>query len=226
MTTLVLAAHPDDEVLGCGGTMARLAQEGEAVYVAILGEGITSRSAQRRQADASQVEALHNCSRRVAAHLGARECFLYGLPDNRFDTVPLLDIVKIVEDLITKLGPDTVYTQHGGDLNVDHVQLYRATLTATRPTAGCPVKAVYAYEVASSTEWAFQQFSPAFRPSVFVNIETTLDRKIEAMQMYESEARVFPHPRAPEALKAQAQRWGTAAGLAAAEAFDLVRLVR
>ncbi len=226
MTTLVLAAHPDDEVLGCGGTMARLAQEGEAVYVAILGEGITSRSAQRRQADASQVEALHNCSHRVATHLGARECFLYGLPDNRFDTVPLLDIVKIVEDLITKLRPDTVYTQHGGDLNVDHVQLYRATLTATRPMAGCPVKAVYAYEVASSTEWAFQQFSPAFRPNVFVSIETTLDRKIEAMQMYESEARVFPHPRAPEALKAQAQRWGTAAGLSAAEAFDLVRLVR
>lgn len=226
MTTLVLAAHPDDEVLGCGGTMTRLAHEGDAVYVAILGEGITSRAQHREHADASQVEALRNCSHRVAAHLGARECFLYGLPDNRFDTVPLLDIVKIVEDLVAKLKPDTVYTQHGGDLNVDHVQLYRATLTATRPMADCPVKAVYAYEVASSTEWAFQQFSPSFRPSVFVNIEATLERKIEAMQMYESEARVFPHPRAPEALKAQARRWGTATGLVAAEAFDLVRLVR
>jgi len=226
MTTLVLAAHPDDEVLGCGGTMARLAQEGETVYVAILGEGITSRVQHRAHADASEVEALRNCSHRVAARLGARECFLYGLPDNRFDTVPLLDIVKIIEDLVAKLKPDTVYTQHGGDLNVDHLQLYRATLTATRPIVGCPVKAVYAYEVASSTEWAFQQFSPAFRPSVFVNIEATLSRKIDAMQMYQSEAREFPHPRAPEALRAQAQRWGTTAGLAAAEAFDLVRLVQ
>jgi LmbE family N-acetylglucosaminyl deacetylase len=180
-TTLVLAAHPDDEVLGCGGTIARLAREGHAVYVAILGEGISSRYRQRDDADPALIRTLHETSRRVAALLGARDLFLFGLPDNRFDTVPLLDVVKIVEDLVARLKPEVVYTQHGGDLNIDHAVLYRATLTATRPTAGGPVRSVLAYEVASSSEWAFQKFSPAFRPSLFVDIHQTLESKVQAM---------------------------------------------
>lgn len=222
MKILVMAAHPDDEVLGCGGTAARLAQEGHAVFIAILGEGITSRYAQREQADPRQLQALQARSRQAAELLGAKDLFLYSLPDNRFDTVPLLDVVKIVEGLIEKLQPQVVYTQHGGDLNVDHVVTYRATLTATRPMAGRPVRAVYAYEVASSTEWAFQQFSPVFHPNVFVDIGATLDTKIRAMQTYESEARPFPHPRSAEALRAAAQRWGSVVGLPAAEAFQCV----
>ena len=226
MTTLVIAAHPDDEVLGCGGTIARLTQEGEVVYVAILGEGITSRYAQREQADPDLLAALHERSRQAAAILGAQEVFLYGLPDNRFDTIPLLDVIKVIEELVERLQPDTVYTQHGGDLNIDHVVTYRATLTATRPMSGRPVKALYAYEVASSTEWAFQQFGPIFHANTFVDIGTTLETKIAAMQAYESEARVFPHPRSPEALRAQAQRWGIVVGLDAAEGFEVVRDVR
>jgi LmbE family N-acetylglucosaminyl deacetylase len=225
VTVLVLAAHPDDEVLGVGGTIARLADEGHDVRIAILGEGITSRFADRGEADPRLLTDLHADARRVAAHLGASECRLIGLPDNRFDTVPLLDVVKIVEELVTELRPETVFTQHGGDLNVDHVVLYRAVLTATRPAAAHPVQSVYAYEVASSTEWAFQQFEPAFRPNVFVDVATTLERKIEAMELYESEARPFPHPRSPEALRAIARRWGSVAGLEAAEAFQLVRRI-
>jgi LmbE family N-acetylglucosaminyl deacetylase len=226
MSVLVLAAHPDDEVLGCGGTVARLSREGRAVYLAILGEGITSRYDRREEADPVLVEALHDRSRAVAAKLGAKDLFLFGLPDNRFDTVPLLDVVKVVEGLVGRLRPEEVYTQHGGDLNVDHVVLFRATLTATRPVGGCPVRAVYAYEVASSSEWAFGQFAPAFRPNVFVDVGATLEVKVEAMQLYESEARPFPHPRSPEALRAQARRWGAVAGLEAAEAFQLVRACR
>lgn len=226
MKVLVLAAHPDDEVLGCGGTMARLAREGHEVHVAILGEGVTSRYQQRDQADRALLEELHARSHDVARLLGARSLSLHQLPDNRFDTVPLLDVVKVIEGLVERLRPEAVYTQHGGDLNIDHVITYRATLTATRPMAGAPVKAVYAYEVASSTEWAFQQFSPAFRPNVFVDVGDTLELKVEAMQRYESEARPFPHPRSPEALRALAQRWGSAVGLRAAEAFELVRSVR
>ncbi len=226
MKVLVLAAHPDDEVLGCGGTITRLGREGHDVYIAILGEGITSRYESRDQADVELLEALHARSRRVGELMGARRVMLSGLPDNRFDTLPLLNVVKIVEGLIADIRPEAVYTQHGGDLNVDHMVLYRATLTATRPQSGHPVRDVYAYEVASSTEWAFQQFAPRFRPSVFEDISATLDTKIEAMQVYESEAREFPHPRSPEALRASARRWGSTVGLAAAEPFHLVRSVR
>jgi LmbE family N-acetylglucosaminyl deacetylase len=225
MNILVLAAHPDDEVLGCGGTMARLAQEGHSLYVAILGEGISSRYAERSEADQGLISTLHGNSQSVAEFLGAKDLFMFNLPDNRFDTVPLLDVIKIVEGLIARLQPHTVYTQHGGDLNVDHNVLYRATLTATRPLPDCPVREVYAYEVASSTEWSFQKFAPSFRPSVFVDISTTLEQKVSAMQMYETEARLFPHPRAPESLRATAQRWGSVVGASAAEAFEPVRVL-
>jgi len=226
MSVLVLAAHPDDEVLGCGGTIARLVAAGEDVSIAILGEGITSRYTHPSDADFDQLRALHSNSQRAADMLGAKRLFMFGFPDNRFDTVPLLDVVKVVEKLIDDLRPTMVYTQHGGDLNVDHMVLFRATLTATRPMAGTPVKSVYSYEVASSSEWAFQQFAPEFRPNVFVDIETTLEAKIAAMQVYESEARPFPHPRSPDALRAQARRWGTTVGVSAAEAFQLIRELR
>ena len=226
MSVLVLAAHPDDEVLGCGGTIARLSKAGEEVHIAILGEGITSRYTKREEADRALLEALDDRSHRAGEILGCRKVHTFGLPDNRFDTVPLLDVVKVIEDLVGQLKPEVVYTQHGGDLNVDHVVLFRATLTATRPLRGCPVRTVLAYEVGSSSEWAFQQFAPSFHPSVFVDISDTLETKIRAMQTYESEARPFPHPRSPEALRAQALRWGSTVGLGAAEAFQLIREVR
>jgi LmbE family N-acetylglucosaminyl deacetylase len=223
MTTLVIAAHPDDEVLGCGGTIARLAGERQPVFIAILGEGATSRHERRDGAGAAEVEALRDDCRRVASHLGAEQVFTFGLPDNRFDSVPLLDVVKLIEGLVRDVGPEVIYTQHGGDLNVDHAVTFRATLTATRPMAGATVRAVYAYEVASSTEWAFGQFDPPFRPQRYVDISATLDRKIEAMQMYQSESRPAPHPRSPEALRALAARRGSEVGFGAAEAFAVVR---
>jgi LmbE family N-acetylglucosaminyl deacetylase len=226
VNVLCLAAHPDDEVLGCGGTLARLTREGHRVTIAILGEGITSRSGRREDASPESLGALQSNSRAAANLLGVTQLHTFGLPDNRFDTVPLLEVVKMIEGLIDHEGPEVIYTQHGGDLNVDHVVLFRATLTATRPMQGHPVRAVYAYEVASSSEWAFQQFEPAFRPNVFVDITDTLEAKVAAMQLYESEARPFPHPRSPDALRAQARRWGATVGLEAAEAFHLIREVR
>lgn len=223
MSALVIAAHPDDEVLGCGGTIARLVRAGQPVWIAILGEGVTARYGERSQADPLQVEALRETSHRVGALLGARTVFHFGLPDNRFDTVPLLDLVKRIEGLVAELRPEVVYTQHGGDLNIDHAITFRATLTATRPIAGLSVRRVVAYEVPSSTEWAFGQFAPAFCPNIFVDIGATLGAKVAAMQQYETEARPFPHPRSPEALRAIARRWGSVAGLEAAEAFQLIR---
>ena len=226
MNVLVLAAHPDDEVLGCGGTAAKLSSEGHEVHFAILGEGITSRYRERSAADGQLLEALHAHSRKAGEILGVRSVQLKDLPDNRFDTVPLLEIVKIIENLVEQIQPEVVFTQHGGDLNIDHERIFRATLTATRPMQGYPVRAVYAYEVPSSTDWAFGQFSPAFSGHLFFDISETLEKKIAAMQCYESEARDFPHPRSPEALRATARRWGSVIGSNAAEAFSVIREVR
>jgi LmbE family N-acetylglucosaminyl deacetylase len=226
MNILVIAAHPDDELLGCGGTAARLAAEGHSVYLSILGEGITSRHSERAAVDPAAIESLHGCSHRVADLLGAKELSLHSLPDNQFDSVPLLDVVKVVEKIIERWNPDAVYTHHGGDLNIDHRVLSQAVLAATRPWQRNRVRDVYMFEIASSTEWAFQQLSPVFRPNVFVDISETLETKVSAMQEYESEIREFPHPRSKEALRAIAQRWGSVAGCKAAEAFELVRSIR
>jgi len=226
MILLVVVAHPDDEVLGCGATIARLTQEGHEVYIAILGEGITSRYQQREQADRSLVEALHARGRQVAELLGVRDLFLYNLPDNRFDTVALLDVVKIIEELIERLKPEVIYTHHGGDLNIDHMVTHRAVLTATRPVTDQPVQEIYAFEVPSSTEWTFGQFQPAFRPNVFMDISDTLEAKVQAMALYESEVRPFPHPTSSVALRASARRWGSMAGVEAAEAIELIRAIR
>jgi len=223
MRVLVVAAHPDDEVLGCGGTIARLSQEGHDVHILILGEGITSRFQNREKSPIHEVDRLRSQSYEAGRLLGTKGVSTRDLPDNQFDSIPLLTIVKEIESEIKAVKADCVYTQHGGDLNIDHVLVYRATLTAARPTYGYPVKTVYAYEVASSSEWSFQKFSPVFHPNVFVDISKTLDLKIRAMEQYESEAREFPHPRSPEAIRAVAQRWGSVAGLKAAEAFELVR---
>jgi LmbE family N-acetylglucosaminyl deacetylase len=225
VTTLVVAAHPDDEVLGCGGTVARLAAEGESVHLAILGEGATSRCADRESADAGAVADLQTESRRAARVLGAKEVRHFGLPDNRFDTVALLDVAKIVEGLIEELHPEVVYTQHGGDLNVDHQTVFRAVLVATRPTPGQIVREVRAFEVLSSTEWAFQRIDPVFRPNVFVDVSRWIDTKLEALRAYVSEIRPFPHPRSVDAVAAAARRWGATVGVDAAEAFELVRRV-
>jgi LmbE family N-acetylglucosaminyl deacetylase len=223
---LVLSAHPDDEVLGCGATIARLAREGHEVYLAILGEGITSRHASREAGDPAEVKALRECSRRAAELLGAKDLFLYDLPDNRFDTVSLLDVVKLVEELVKRLQPRTVYTHHGGDLNIDHAITARAVLTATRPVPGCPVRELLAFEAPSSTEWAFQQLAPVFHPTVFTDVSETIEIKVKAMELYEGEARAFPHPRSAEALRAIARRWGSVAGVDSVEAFELVRSIR
>lgn len=223
---LVVAAHPDDEILGCGGTAARLVQEGREVYFAVLGEGITSRHENRGAADPGRSSLLHQHARAAAAIIGVKDIFLYTLPDNRLDTVPLLQVVKMVEEVIAKLKPEVVYTHHPGDLNVDHGIIHRAVLTATRPVAGHPVREVYAFEVPSSTEWAFGGLRPAFRPNVFVDVTATIEAKIAAMACYETEIREFPHPRSPEALRALATRWGSVVGCRAAEAFELVRSVR
>lgn len=219
----MIAAHPDDEVLGCGATAAKLSGQGVEITIAILGEGITSRSRDPKAEDQPMVQALRARAQQAGTLLGAREVVLKDFPDNRMDSVPLLDVVHCVEDLIERFAPDAIYTHHIGDLNVDHQVVHRAVLTATRPGTKTSVRDLYAFETASSTEWAFESLSRTFRPNVFVDVAETLEIKIVAMQSYESEKRAFPHPRSPECLRAIATRWGAVAGCGAAEAFELIR---
>jgi LmbE family N-acetylglucosaminyl deacetylase len=223
---LVVAAHPDDEVLGVGATAARRAAAGDVVHLAVLGEGVTSRAADRAGADPAAVRALQDDARAVAEMLGAKSVAFGDLPDNRFDTLALLDIVKRVEGWVRDLDPDVVYTHHAGDLNVDHRLTFQAVLTATRPVPGCRVREVYAFEVASSTEWSFGRLAAPFSPTVFEDVTATIELKVAALERYRGEHRPFPHPRSGEALRAIARRWGSVVGVPYAEAFELIRAVR
>jgi LmbE family N-acetylglucosaminyl deacetylase len=218
MNVLVVAAHPDDEVLGAGGTIAALARSGHAVHILILGEGATSRAS----GHADDVAALQAASVEASSILGAAGVRHGGLPDNRFDSVDLLDVVQLIESEIGLTEPDVVLSQHGGDVNVDHERTFRAVLAATRPVPGSRIRSVLSFEVASSTEWAFGSLAPAFTPNVFWDISDTLPTKLDALRAYALELRPFPHPRSEESVTAQAQRWGTGIGVAAAEAFRLV----
>ncbi|MEP6916997.1 MAG: PIG-L deacetylase family protein [Acidobacteriota bacterium] len=222
---LTIAAHPDDEILGCGGAMAAHTARGDEVGILILGEGLTSRAASRADADRSGLPDLKQDARAAAAVIGVSDVTLLDFPDNRFDSVDLLDVIKAVEAIRARINPDVVYVHHWGDLNVDHRVTFDAVMTAFRPLPGEAPVSIYAFEVPSSTAWAGPSAAAAFVPTHFVEIGPLLDRKIEAMESYLSERRVWPHPRSPEALRAYARYRGTQVGLDAAEAFVAVRTV-
>lgn len=219
MKILVVAAHPDDEVLGCGGAMARHADQGDQVDVLILGSGALSRT----EGTPHQAEALRVQAREAGRILGAREVHVCDFPDNRFDQVDRLDIVKRVEEEVARSAPEVIYTHHGGDLNVDHRRTFEAVVTSCRPQGTMPVRRILSFEVPSSTEWHSPTAAPPFSPNVFVDVAASLARKLEALQAYAGEVRAFPHPRSVEALKALAAWRGAASGMTAAEAFMLVR---
>ena len=225
-TVLVVVAHPDDEVLGCGGTMARHATAGDDVHLIVLGEGVTSRdprrSTSRRQAE---LKALRADARRAASILGVTSVKTCRYPDNRFDTVALLELVKAVERRKRETRPTVVYTHHPNDLNIDHGRVADAVQTAFRPLPGEPPVTLLAFEVASSTEYQSPLREGVFRPTVYVEISETLDRKCEAMDAYRTERRPYPHPRSAQALRIIAHRNGLEVGLAAAERFALIRAI-
>lgn len=222
MNVLCIAAHPDDEVLGCGGTLIEYYQQKHNVYIAVLGEGISSRFEKREQADSQLINNLHDNCIAAAEIIGAKDLFHFDFPDNRFDTMPLLDIIKPIEKLIKELQPQVVYTHHSGDLNIDHVLTCRAALTACRPLKDSPVKEIYAFEIPSATDWSFQCFNSSFRPNTYKNISYAIDLKISALNCYKSETCNFPHPRSIEAVRANALRWGSIIGVNYAEAFELL----
>ena len=222
---LVIAAHPDDEVLGCGGTMAKHVLAGDEVYCLILGEGITSRNLKPQLAKV-ELKKLKSQSGKAAKAIGIKKVSFRDFPDQRFDAVPILEIIKAIEEFKETLSPEVIYTHHHGDLNIDHQITFKAVLTAFRSLKGETVKEIYSFEVPSSTEWNSPHSQNYFMPNVFVDISDTLDKKIEALKAYLGEIRECPHPRSPEVLRAIALRWGSVVGCQAAEAFELIRAVR
>ncbi|WP_280154589.1 PIG-L family deacetylase [Piscinibacter sp. XHJ-5] len=225
-TALVLAAHPDDEVLGCGGTIARMADQGWQVHILILAEGATSRSVARdRSARTEELSALETSARRAASILGAASVQLEAFADNRMDGVELLDVVKRIEDEMARVQPSRVLTHHLGDVNVDHGIVHQAAVAACRPLPGSCVRELLFFEVASSTEWRPASSMAPFRPNLFVDIGSTLQRKLDALQAYASEMRPFPHARSVQALEHLARWRGATAGCEAAEAFEIGRRI-
>jgi LmbE family N-acetylglucosaminyl deacetylase len=212
LRVLVVAAHPDDETLGAGGTIARHARHGDEVWVALMTNGREPHGA---------IEA----ARRAGDVLGVKRVVFFGFPDQRLDDRALLDVIQPLEQLVDELHPEIVYTHFANDVNQDHRVVFQATMVATRPGSG--VRRLLSFEAASSTEWAPPIAGHVFAPSVYVDVAETLLVKIEAMRCYsdapESEVRAYPHPRSYEAIEVYAKRHGIEAGLEAAEAFMLIR---
>ena len=223
---LVVAAHPDDEVLGCGGTIARHADAGDLVRVLIVAEGATSRQSQRDRVEAKdELSSLAQAAQAASSILGAVDVELMDLPDNRLDSIDRLDLIKQIEERIARDQPQVVYVHHAGDVNVDHRRLHEAVVTACRPIPGQPVRRLLSFEVASSTEWQPPGSAPTFNPNWFVDITSQWERKCLALEAYASEMRPWPHARSIESLEHLARWRGAQVGVKAAEAFCLLRQI-
>lgn len=223
---LVVAAHPDDEVLGCGGTVLKHTSNADTVRILILAEGLTSRGPVRDPVGhKDELAYLHESSERVARCLGAEGVRLCSFPDNRMDSIDLLDVVKEVEQEIESFKPNIVYTHHGGDVNIDHRLTHDAVVTACRPLPGCSVKTLLFFEVLSSTEWQIPSPDRVFVPNWFVDIEHEIDGKLDALRCYASEMREYPHSRSYQGVKNLAAYRGVCVGRKYAEAFSLGRSI-
>lgn len=218
---LVAAAHADDETLGCGGTIARHVAEGDTVYAVFMADGVSSRF------DTEQIEQVKRnaAAEKAREILGIRENFYLGLPDNRMDSIPLINVVQKLESIIDTLKPNIIYTHHHGDLNVDHRITHQAVMTACRPMPGGSVCEIYTFEVLSSTEWGTPMVDP-FLPNHYVNIDDHLHDKLLALKAYDIEMRAAPHSRSIEHIKWLAYHRGQCVGFQAAEAFMLIRAIR
>ncbi len=219
----VIAAHADDEVLGCGGTIAKLADSGVEVHVMLLADGETSRSTLDSNFARVSVDIRNSAAIRAIEILGAKSLIVHELPDNRLDSCVLLDIVKLIETFLQTHKPSILFTHHNGDVNIDHRMVHDAVIASCRPLPGYFVQELLFFEVLSSTEWRPPNSSIPFTPNWFDDITNTLDRKLRALQAYKAEMREFPHPRSYEGTKALAAYRGVSVGVAAAEAFVLGR---
>lgn len=214
---LFVGAHPDDETLGAGACIAKHIAENDEVKVLILGEGPTSRDGESAsKIAASQLET-------ALGILGVKDFEVLGLADQKFDTLPSLDVNKKVSEAIHRFGPDIVYTHHYSDLNKDHRITAEAVLVACRAKPGNTIDEVLFWETLSSTEWSAEK---NFKAHVYVGVSDQIELKVKAFGSYMSEKEGFPHPRSEEVIRAMASKRGSEVGLKAAEAFEVHRIIR
>ena len=223
---MIVAAHPDDELLGLGAAMHKLIKNQQVkTHVVILGEGITSRANKREPTQWKEELQVHRQNIKEAQEcIGYGSVSIYDFTDNRFDRVALLDLIKTIEKEKSEFQPEVIFTHHGGDLNIDHQRTFEAVMTACRPMKDEVVHSVFTFETPSATEWKASADPDQFTPNVFIEVsETDLQAKIDGMEKYRFEKRSYPHPRSPEALKIRAQYRGLTVGCEYAEAFCLIR---
>ena len=216
----MVAAHPDDEVLGCGGAIARHVAEGDRVHVVFMADGVGSRS----NNGLNQLQSRNDARDKALNILGVKDWQALAFPDNRMDSVPLLDVVQALERIVERVQPLRIYTHHHGDLNVDHRVTHQAIMTACRPIPGTTVREILAFEIMSSTEWGTPGPS-SFIPRVHVNIAGYISTKLEALAAYNLEMHPVPHSRSVNHISTLAQHRGNCVGLEAAESFEVLRWI-
>lgn len=221
---LIIAAHPDDEILGCGGTIAKLIKNNCKVDVLFLSEGVSARAklGETRKWD-DEILAREAMAMAAAKYLGFSIIGFMRNPNLRMDLMSILDITKSVQNILIDNKPDIVFTHHYGDLNTDHQICFNAVITACRPSGIDFIESIFSFEVPSSTEWSSSVNLPSFRPNFFVNIDSEIESKLGALNFYDFEMREFPHPRSKENIKALSQIRGSEIGFKYAEAFMLIR---
>ncbi len=216
MSVLIVVAHADDEVLGCGGTIARYVSEGKKCNILVISDGEGARGTKNLK---KKIKLREIAAKKASKILGVNKIRFLNLPDNQLDNIKILLIIKKIEKVIKELQPKELFTHFDGDLNIDHRIVSEACLVAGRPYPGQSIKSIYQFETPSSTDWGNSFFSP----NVFIDVSKFVETKIKALEVYNKEIRKFPHSRSFKSIESLLTYRGTSVGVKAAEAFQLVR---
>jgi LmbE family N-acetylglucosaminyl deacetylase len=218
MKVLVIVAHPDDEVLGCGGTIAKHSLEGDDVDLVVVCESVSARYG------IGKLKVMEKSAKKSSKILGIKNVYFLNFPNIKSNTIPIRKLTEKLDTFLKEKKPNIVYVHHGGDMNIDHRVVFNATMLALRSfRERHHIKEVLCFETPSSTEWAPSYLEYHFMPNVFIDISQTIDKKMKAMQAYKSEIRDYPHPRSLEVLRLKAKIWGIKTAVREVEAFELVR---
>lgn len=218
---LVISAHPDDDALGCGGTIAKFSKEKSDVFVVYFTDGVSARS--NNNNIKKEILGRRKNSIQAAKILGIKKCFFFSYPDNKLDKTPLLEITQKIEKIIQQTNPEVIMTHSEHDLNIDHQIINRAVITATRPKPKSKIKKILLFETLSSSEWKFSNKKNFFNPNYFVDISKTINKKVSALKCYKKEIMKWPHPRSVKGVRNLAMYRGQTVGLKYVEAFYLLR---
>jgi LmbE family N-acetylglucosaminyl deacetylase len=219
MRVAVIGAHPDDELIGAGATLAMLVRSGAQVHAAVVCDGASGR---RFPGGAA---ALERDGQRAAEVMGFASLRFLGLPGQRLDTVPAAELTELIQGVLDEVRPHMLYTHIPDDLDIDHGLVAKAAWLACRPDCRDGLRRFAAFEAPSSAEWAWAAEGAGLRPNLFVDVADTLDTKIAALGCYETKARDYPHPSSMRALRERAAFWGSQVGCGVAEPFRILRQV-